>query len=370
LRRLCQPSADYAQAIASSVPAEGDLLQAVCARFKAMTGVLLQPTDFAPDKLPAHFKPRLLAEDAQGRAMAEAETLEALRAQLSGAARSAFNNVAAKKPETQQWVREAVADWDFGDLPTAISLPGGARAIPALAVEGDHVALRLFESEAAAEAAHREGLRTLLLAKLADRVRDLAKSAKGKLALALPGTPHTVESLARALAERAAEEVLLAGEAPRRAQDFQAVMEKRGLFSQTAYQRLDEVAAWLTQASVLRRTLGSIAKPYPQAHADATQQLAGLLGAGFVTAIPLSQWSRVGVYLKALDVRLQRLPLKPAKDADALAQLVSRVAKLPSAFHPARWLIEEWRIALFAQELKAQGAPTGEKVDHLLRPIK
>ena len=367
LRRLCQPVAEYAKAIAASAPPDDSLLDAICVRFKAMNGVVLQASDFAPEKLPAHFRPRLVAEDAKGEVLAEAETLDALRSQLSGAARSAFNAAAAKKSETQQWVRESVADWDFGDLPNAITLPGGARAIPALAVEGERIALQLFESEAAAEIAHRAGLRALLLLKLADRVRDLAKSAKGKLALALTGTPHTVEGLARALAERAAEEVLLAGELPRSAQDFQAVLEKRGAFSQMAYQRLDEIAAWLTQAAALRRALSGIAKPYPQAHADAAEQLASLLGPRFVTATPPAYWARVALYLKALDVRLQRLPLKPVKDADALTQLLPRTAKLPNPFHPARWLIEEWRIALFAQELKAQGAPNAEKIDAALR---
>ena len=366
LRRLCQPAGEYAQAIVESTKPEGPLLAAICARFKAMTGVALTPEDFAPDKLPAHFRPRLLVEDAQGRVLGEAESLADLQARFSGQARSAFNAVAAKKAETQQWLRESVSDWDFGDLPDAVSLPGGARAIPALSVEGERVALRLFESEAAAEAAHAAGLRALLLLKLADRVRDLAKSAKGKLALALTGTPHTVDSLARQLAERCADEVLIDGPVRSEAA-FRAALERRGQFSQRAYQRLDELAGWLSQAVALRRALHGLAKTYPAAHADAGAQLASLLGAGFVTAIPAAQWPRLASYLRALAVRLERLPLKPQKDAEAMKQLAPLQARLPGPWHPARWLIEEWRIALYAQELRAQGAPTAAKVEAGLR---
>ncbi|MES2682959.1 MAG: ATP-dependent RNA helicase HrpA [Pseudomonadota bacterium] len=367
LRRLCQPAAQYAEAIAESAPPKGLLLDAICARFKAMTGVELRPEDFAPDKLPAHFKPRLVAEDAQGKVLGEAETLQDLRAQLSGAARTAFNQAAAKKTETQQWVRDSVLDWDFGDLPDAITVSGGARAVPALTVEGSKIALRLFESADAAAAAHRKGLRALLLLKLNDRVTGLAKSARGKLALALSGTPHTVDALAQALAERGADETLLGDTLPRSTAAFQAALEKRGAFSQLTYQRMDEVAAWLTQATSLRRSIAAIAKPYPEAHADAAQQLATLLGPGFITAIPAAQWPRVLTYLKALAVRLERLPLKPAKDAEAMKQLVPRIAKLPSPFHPARWVLEEWRVQLFAQELKAVGAPNADKADTALR---
>ena len=367
LRRLCQPAGEYASAIAESAPPKGPLLLAVCMRFKAMTGVELRPEDFAPDKLPAHFKPRLVAEDAQGKVLGEAESLHDLRAQLSGAARTAFNQAAAKKSETQQWVRENVLDWDFGDLPDAIIVAGGARAIPALVMEGEKIALRLFESTAAAEAAHRNGVRALLLVKLADRVSGLAKSAKSKLALGLSGTPHTVDALARSLAERAVDETLLGELLPRSAVAFQAALEKRGAFSLLAYQRLDEAAVWLTQAAALRRALAGIAKPYAEAHADAANQLASLLGPGFITAIPAAQWPRVLIYLKALTVRLERLPLKPMKDAEALKQLSPRVTRLPKPLHPARWLLEEWRVALFAQELKAVGAPNAEKIDAALR---
>ena len=367
LRRLCQPAGEYARAIVEAAPPKGPLLPTICARFKAMTGVELQPADFAPDKLPAHFKPRLVAEDAQGKVLGEAEALTELRAQLSGAARTAFNQAAAKKSETQQWVREAVTDWDFGDLPEAVTVAGGARAMPALTLEGERVALRLFESAEAAATAHRRGLRALLLIKLADRVSGLAKTAKGKLALALSGTPHTVEGLARAIAERALDETMLSGTLPRSTAAFQATLEQRGAFSQLTYQRLDEVAAWLAQAAELRRKLGPIARPYAEAHADATAQLGSLLGPGFVAAIPPAQWPRVTTYLKALAVRLERMPLKPAKDAEAMKQLSPRIAKLPQPFHPARWVLEEWRVLLFAQELKAMGAPNAEKADAALR---
>ena len=129
-----------------------------------------------------------------------------------------------------------------------------------------------------------------------------------------------------------------------------------------SYQRLDEVAAWLVQASALRRAIAAIAKSYPAAHADTSAQLASLIAPGFITAIPAAQWPRIGIYLKALAVRIERLPLKPAKDVEAMKQIQPLLQRLPGAWHLARWVIEEWRIALFAQELRAQAAPSAAKV--------
>ena len=61
-------------------------------------------------------------------------------------------------------------------------------------------------------------------------------------------------------------------------------------------------------------------------------------------------------------LRIERLVQKPARDAELCAQIIKLDQRLPSPFHAARWLLEEWRITLFAQELRAVGAPTAEKI--------
>ena len=71
----------------------------------------------------------------------------------------------------------------------------------------------------------------------------------------------------------------------------------------------------------------------------------------------------MGVYLQALEKRLERLANKPARDAQLLAEIVAARGAMPlSLTHPARWVEEEWRVALFAQELKAQGTPSAERL--------
>ena len=100
----------------------------------------------------------------------------------------------------------------------------------------------------------------------------------------------------------------------------------------------------------------------PQAQADLQKQLESLLAPDFVAAIPTAQWPRIGIYLKAMGVRLDRLPNKPQRDQDLSAQLQPWIERLPGPWHAARWVIEEWRIALFAQELRALGSPNAERV--------
>jgi ATP-dependent helicase HrpA len=365
LRRLCTPAAEYATAIAASIrPEQGELLDAICARFHAMNSVTLTPADFAPAKLESHLRPRLVLEDAAGAPLGEAGSLAELQQRHGGAARSELGRRAAASSEARRWTREAVQDWDFGALPDQVEIDG-ALAYPALSAGADGVALRLFESAAAARAAHAGGSQALLLARVGDRLRDLTRTARSRLGIALAQTGLSAEALALQVAQRAAqaywEPAAIRDEAA-----FRQALERRGEFGRSAAAMLDEVCAWLEAAMSLRKKLDSAANPWPEAATDLRQQLQSLFAAGFIAAIPPDNWPRVATYLKAAAIRLERLPHKPQRDLEMSRQVQALARRLPGPFHPARWLIEEWRVALFAQELRAQGSPGAAKVQALL----
>ena len=362
LRRLCTPAAEYARAIAASTrPDQGELLAAICARFEEMNGAKLAPADFSPDKLEAHLQPRLVLEDAQGKAIDQAGTLAELQGRHGASVRGELIRRAASSEEAQRWTRDQVNDWDFGALPESVELKG-ARAYPALSAEDGKVALRLFESAQAAAKAHALGVQALLLARVGDRLRDLAKTARSRLGIGLAQTGLAAEALAQQVAERAAQNYW-APAAIRDQAAFASALERRGEFGREAAARLDEVCNWLNAAMELRKRLAGIEKSWPQAGADLRGQLQGLFAPGFVAAIPAQAWPRVALYLKAASIRLDRLPHKPQRDAEAMKQIQALSARLPGPFHPARWILEEWRIAQFAQELRAVGSPTPAKIE-------
>nr|WP_275949332.1 ATP-dependent RNA helicase HrpA [Nevskia ramosa] len=365
LRRLCTPAAEYANAIANAAnPASGELLDAVCARFKDMNGVLLKPDDFAPAKLEAHLKPRLVLVGADGKAMGEAESLLALQQRFGGAARTELGKRAETSPEAKRWTRDVVLDWDFGAMPAFIEV-AGARAYPALVSANERIGLKLFESAEAASQAHAAGTQALLLARVADRLKDLARTARSRLGISLAQTGLSAEQLALQVAERAARSYWNPA-AIRDEAAFHAALAKRGEFGREAVKRLEEVCAWLLVGMELRKKLDAIAKPWPDANTDLRNQLQTMFAPGFIDAIPDDIWPRIGVYLKAATIRAERLPHKPQRDLDMLKQVRAVATQLKGPFHPARWLIEEWRIALFAQELKALGSPSALKIQAAL----
>jgi ATP-dependent helicase HrpA len=361
LRRRCTPAAAWAQALHESLdPSAGALLPAICARFRVMNGVELAVEHFHPEQLESHLRPRFVVEDGAGKVVAESESLAGLQARLREPARNALRASAG-----DQWERAALTDWDFGDLPDRIDLDNGVTAVPALAAESDGVALRVFESRAAADAALREGVRALLLVRLADRVRDLRKTAKSAFGMTLIGTRLTPEALSDDLAARVADD-LLGAEPPRTQAAFAAAVERRAEFSQNAYRKLDEIAGWLAQASELRRKMANERQHLPDSAADLRAQLDSLFAPGFVRAVPPEVWPRIGLYLRAAALRLERMSNKPQRDIDLTRQIAALSARLPQPFHPARWPLEELRVSLFAQELRAVGAPSLERIERVL----
>jgi ATP-dependent helicase HrpA len=343
LRRLASPMREYADALASSLSVrEGVLIEALCQRFKAMTGVQFQPEDFQPDKLPPFLRPRLLVED-QGKLLAEGTSLSALQQKLAPQARQQL----AQHPFNQKQVKA----WSFGDLPAQVGT-----GFPALCAEGEVVHLQLFESQNAAETAHRNGVAALLLQQWGSK--DVIKLIKSLGGVHLIANGWQADVLGQQLAEKAVS--ALVGYAPRQQAAFQQLEGRRGEFYKLAFDHAQEWATWLPLLQEIRHKLKTAP---PEAAQDIQQQLTALFAAGYMQQIPTAQWPRVRVYLKAILLRLERW--KPQRDADCQKQI--RAFSMPS-FHPAHWVLEEWRVLLFGQELKAVGGPSGEKIKALLVP--
>lgn len=365
LRRSCTPAAEFARAVLESAgPGDGPLLVVLGRELQRMCGVALEPGDFEPEKLPFHLRPRLVLENDQGHPLGEATTLAALQQRYREPARAALQRVAARAEVTQPWTRQGLVSWDFDTLPERVSLPNGAAAYPALVQVDERVDLRLFESPAAAAEAHHAGCRALLLMQMGDRLRDVRKTAKSRLGTLLIGRPYAAEDLADNLVRRAADDILL-DPPPRDRESFQLAYEKRGQFSRYALDLLDDVVTWMKTQHDLRQQLRSL-QAQPHAVRDVQQQLDQLFAPGFIEALPEDRWPRVAIYLKAIGLRLSQLPLKPQRDREFTDQLRPLADRLPTPFHAAHWLLEEWRVLLFAQALKAQGGPSAARVSALI----
>ncbi|HEY8586286.1 MAG TPA: ATP-dependent RNA helicase HrpA [Rhodanobacter sp.] len=361
LRRNFVPAPDFARAfVESETPRDAPLASALAAFLKRATGVDVSADDFAAIELPAHFRMRYRLHDERGRTLASGRDLAALRGQWEGQAREAFS----RKTDIEL-TRDEVASWDFEEIPTQVRSDGGLTAFPALVDLGETVALRVFERSDEAREAHRQGVVRLLRNALASDAKQARRRLPVGNSLALKYAPlGSVDGLREDLVEGGFADLLDRHELDVRTAAAFATLHTqcaRELFG-AAVERLKLTEPIIEAQAELKPWLEPPLLGFARAsYDDLREQFDALLDAGFLRELPPLRLAHYPRYLKAMRLRGERLRQDPAKDQQRMLQVMPywraylqrRAAGAePEALAELRWLIEEWRVSLFAQELK------------------
>ncbi|HKT30832.1 ATP-dependent RNA helicase HrpA [Dyella sp.] len=359
LRRNFVPAPDFARAfVEAEAPRDESIAKVLAAFLRRTTGVEIEASDFAPVELALHFAMRFRLHDEQGRTLAAGRDLSQLRQQWEGEAREAFS----RKTDIEL-TREDVTRWDFEEIPEQVRSEGGLLAFPALVDLGEAVALRVFERRDEARAAHLKGVERLLRHALASDVKQARRRLPISNPVSLKYTPlGNVDGLREDLVEGGFNDVLAAHDLNVR--------------SAAAFERLHtHVARELFAAAVGRLKLAepiieaqADMKPWLQppligfaraSYDDLREQLDVLLAPGFLRELSTARLAHFPRYLKAMRLRAERLRQDPAKDQQRMLQVLpywreylKHRAAGDEGLDELRWLIEEWRVSLFAQELK------------------
>ena len=367
LRRNFVPVPNYVQALLEVIePGGRSLTEAMTERLQRMTGVRIPEDAWNFDAVPLHLRMRCQVVDADGKALAVGREWEAIQAQLRGEARTRF----AALP-TPEFEREQVRDWDFGELPEAVSFVRNdiqLRGYPALVAEPDGtLALRLLDSPARAEAATRAGLRRLIGWRLGPAFKQLARDLPHFQRMTLHyvglGAQEALrEDLLNTILDRA---FLTDQPLPRDRAAFDAVLERGKTRLAAARVEICDLAdAILAAYHEVRRSL-SDDPTWAEAMADIRDQLAGLVYPSFLGQTPPEWLPHVPRYLRAIGLRLQKLRQAPDKDRQRRGDILrlrescrrqlernARQEKHDPELVRFRWLLEELRVSQFAQELK------------------
>ena len=256
------------------------------------------------------------------------------------------------------------------------------RNIPALTDEDGEVHLRWYADRAEAAAAHRDGVRRLYEIVLGRDLERLAAPPRKVLMAELSSACVTpvAKDCAKDAALAAIDAVLLPpGEPlPRDAETFHArLRERRGALAATAREQYTLADGALALAAERRAVLDEW--PYPEGtDSDIREQLDWLLFPGFARLLPPERLRHYGRYLEALRLRLERARQNPARDLERLALVraqwerylaeSARPGATPgrtAALAAVRWAIEEYRVSLFAQELRTPEPVSPQRLDRL-----
>ena len=367
IRRICVPVPEFITQFLSQNPDRNAPILPQLAQAIAKTAgdirILEQinQDEWAAFRLPEHCYFNLRIIDDGGQELAMGRDLIQIQQQLGKAAATTFRD------NTQEFERDNVTAWDIGTLPESIKFARGKQQLTGylgLQKEKDgRIALRLFDTTEAAEQAHRQGVIELMKLQLKEQVKDLNKGIQGFTQAAMLLKHINADTLRDDLTQAVCDRAFIGeDELPRNEKAFKEQIKR-------ARSRLPAVKEALSRylqetAAAYAELNGKLGK-HPLTHL-LRQRLQTLLAAGFATRTPWAQWPRLPIYLKAMTLRLEKYSSNPARDAareadiqeleqmwqektDSLMKQGQPVSDDLTAF---KWMIEELRVSLFAQELK------------------
>jgi ATP-dependent helicase HrpA len=301
-------------------------------------------------------------------------SLAQLRSELGPEAQKTFQTLAGADAKVAVSLQNQITDWDFGQLPEVLEIRRGGHTLighPALVDRGAACSLEVFDDPGEARAKHRDGLRRLFRLQLREQVKFLEKSLnplqttrmQAGTVPALAAVMSGFEELRDQVVTAAIDRTCLAEPWPTDPASFVARKDDaRGKLSLIAQEIARLVAGIVQEAATLPKRLAGL-RGFGAAVADVEQQLVRLFPSRFIVDTPAAQLAHYPRYLRAIGARLDKLKSDPARDTarmNELAQLqtpfLRELASRKGVFDPRleefRWLLEELRVSLFAQELR------------------
>lgn len=426
IRRHVVPAADWAATFSADLAGQGPeahdglpplgLREALATRIERVASQPVTIADFDMERVPGHLQVSFRAVDERGRAVGSDRDLDALQARLADRARASVSRSltspppasgrpsrAAKgpvpraagtpdgggRPESAFAERTGLTDWTFGDLPEVVDtkVAGGVvRGYPAIVDEGATVALRIETTPDAAARATKAGVRRLVLLAVASPSAYVLEHLTSAEKLALAASPYPS---AKALIEDcrvAVADAVIARTAPdgivRTRAGFEAV---RDAFSAAVvdelFQTVSLAARILTGARDVERAMRDAnSLTLLGALNDVKGQLAGLVFPGFASRTGTARLAQLPRYLRGSLDRVRTLADNPGRDRQRMTEF-ERAATLfaeaggvvpladdaPAPLEHARWLLEEYRVSLFAQSLGTAEPVSLQRIQKSLR---
>ena len=376
LRVSFVPAPNTARGFLAHVPAgEEPLLDALERYLRSTTGVVVPREAWDWDKVADHLLPTYRVVDDGGQEQARSKDLEALKAPLQ----PAFDRALAEVASDAGLSATGQTEWTFGTVEESVVQRRAGhevRGFPALVDEGTSVGLGIFGSADEAEARHRLGVRRLLLigAPSNDPLAGLDNTAK----LGLAGSPYpTVAELLDDCRAAVAGAVVDAHPPVRDEAAFRLLVDElAATYDERLSLLLGDVLHVLDAWRQAEKRLSGRAELLTlAAMQDMRGQLARLVHRGFVGEAGPDQLRRYPVYLAGVEHRRERLDAQVARDQQLMAQVADvqdaylhQVAALPdgrppgAALRRVRWMLEEYRISLWAQHLGTAYAVSDQRI--------
>jgi ATP-dependent helicase HrpA len=366
LRRVCVPVPDFVTAFLESHSPHGPLMPALADFIHRKTTLKLSVSDFDLASLDAHHLMNFSVVDEKGRELGMGRDWSQLKKQLGSAAQLTFRS---SSPGIE---KSGIKQWDFGDLPQTLTFSKDGRQLtgyPALEDNGDSVSVKLFDTADKSEISHRKGVCRLMRFELKEQMKQLEKGLPqfNQYALQLRNVMNPddlKEDMLGAIADRA---FVGEDELPRNNDDFMKLKQRaRTRLPAVTDALCRNVLAIATEYTQLVTKLNTMPAAMNRLKREIESQMTALV---YKRCLSKTDWERLTHlprYLKALRLRIEKYPNNPERDSKHAASVAlvwqrwqdkieakqQTASPISQALRDYRWLIEELRVSLFAQELK------------------
>ncbi len=365
LRRRFVPIPQFVDRIYPNLSKDkGDLLEQLSLQIKRETLIDIPLKEWSAEKLEGHLTLNIDVVDERGKILGSGKDLSELLNRFAKMVEQSFAKFGTQKHE-----QTALTAWPDTDVPERQEIKQAGiqvTAFPALVAENDTVSLKMFDDPNTALDAHRKGVIALLKLSLQKDMRYLEKNLpKLRESMLLFAPIGKKEVLLNDLLDAVVEKVFLDEKPlPRTKQAFDVCLQQnRGqLVSMGNDMALQLHSVLSAYQKVAKRMKGAIPLPWTKVYGDIKQQLENLVYPGFVGATPLFWLGQLPRYFKGVEVRLERFQNHLNKEGVLVGQLevlweqYTRQKKAhdeKGIYDPNltkyRWLLEEYRISLFAQ---------------------
>jgi len=384
LRKRFVPVPETARRLAPKLrPADGSFLDALERCVEQECGITVRRTDWDAEQIPPHLTMRVEVEGRGGETIVAGRDLTALTSQLERPAAAPVQAGDAWQDVVKRWEQDDVIDWSFGDLPERLEVTQVSGVpvfgFPGLQLDGSSVHVRVFPQRDEAETSTPNGLIRMCEFALRDEVAwlqrelcDLRKLVSEHRSLGEPAEleAQTYTSVARYLF---LQPPLLPLTQTRFAERVQMARDRLDGLSERILYQIEDIVHWRSQ-------IIAIGQPYPELGAD----LKRLLPKGFLASTDIERLADLVRYLKAVHVRADRQRADRSKDRvkarqiqpfdDELEKISSDLAIQGAARRQQidiyRWLLEEYRVSVFAQELGTAQRVSAKRLHKQLEAVE
>ena len=356
-------------------PDIGALLPALSEQLRKQTGITIALSDWNLSELPNYLQMNFKLVDESGNLLDESRDLNELKQQWASEAAASFRQM----PDSE-FEQQGLTSWSFGDLPESLTLEQNGlemMAYPALVDKGDHVDLTLMDTSKQANEFTAKGLRRLFMLAQADSLKYLNKHLPDIKTMCLhyvnvqpapfgdvqESTLTPSEQLKTDLIHVSFDRCFILNQDPIHTKDDfeQRLEQKRSELILTATELAKQIAKPLAEYhAIAKRLSGNMPITALDAIKDIRTQLNHLLYQGFAHHTPDAALKRLPMYFQAIGQRLDKIKTDPTRDRQWMNDVtphwqryLNNVHKHSSTeFEHYRWMVEEFRISLFAQGIK------------------